>query len=263
MPQRHTIFDGDSHMRYGGVMARPFTNLLVLFSIVTVLALSSCSAVQEVRIQESGSGQADIQVDLTEPFAAYLVDLMGSLDGSTTSVFDVESIERSFEDQSGLRLQSVQLVADTTLELSVAFDSISDLMRGQGGRVSRMLRFERADGFYRLAADLDRRSVQRALELAGIDSELAEYVLPPEGSMSPEEYGDYLMWALEEYASSDTFLQDIQESTIQTTVTVPGPVLQQTGGYSLGNRVRYQTPVLQLLTTNVPMRYSVVFTAGE
>lgn len=244
-----------------------FVRTWTLTVAAAALLLSGCSAVQDIRVEETGAGEADVRIDLSEPFVSYLVDLMGTIEGHAegdpNSVFDVEAIRNTFDQQSNLHLESIDRIDDKTLELTVAFSSITALMAEQGTHLSRLLRFEKAGTFFRIAADLDRRSVERALELAAIDQELAEFVLPPEGAMSADEYAEYLHWALEEYTDDENYLQTIKDSAIVTNIRAEGPIIQQSGGYYLGDRVRFSTSVMQLLTASEPLQYSLVFTADQ
>lgn len=220
-----------------------------------------CTAQQEILLEADGSGQARIEIVLDPVFAAYLVDLtatLGSAD-SETSLFDLELVRATFEQEPGLTLLEATSPTPEELSLQVQFDSLSALIAVRDSRLSGAFRFERAQPFSRLVSRVNRRTIENLVALAGIDPFVSESLLPPEGDMSASEYRDYLVWALEEYEQDRPIATVVNQSEIETRVTPAGEIIEVRGGRRAGAAVVYRTSLLEAVTTRTPLEYSLVF----
>ncbi len=213
-------------------------------------------------LRHDGSGEADVTIVLDPVFAEYLVDLtatLGAGEEELESVFDLTALRESFEIEPGLTLVEVHSPRPEVLNLIVEFDSLATLFAIRSSRLAGAFRFERTETFRRLAVRVDRRTVENLVNLAGIDPFVAESLLPPEGNMAPGEYRDYLVWALEEYERDRPVSEVINDSSVQTRVTPSGSITQVRGGLQVGSSVVFRTPLLEAVTTPVPLEYSVIF----
>jgi hypothetical protein len=259
-----------------------------LFALVAVLVLGGCSAQQAIMIRADGSGEADIRIDLDPVFAAYLLDLTASLGGGDTasgtatadrtdggaaaaadraaadraapSVFDPALVREAFAVEPGLTLQLVNSPSPEQLNLVVEFESLATLFAMRHSRLAGAFRFERADSLRRVAVRIDRRAIENMVALAGIDPFVSESLLPPEGGMSAGDYRDFLVWALEEYEDGRPIASVINDSSVQTRITPAGTINQVRGGLRAGSAAVFRTPLVEAVTTIVPLEYSLIFT---
>lgn len=238
---------------------------MVFLILALYILLGGCSAQQAVTIRSDGSGEADIKIVLDPVFNAYLADLTATLgrEGETDSpggsVFDLNLLNESFAAEPGLTLVEVHTPSPGELDLIVEFESLALLFALRGSRLAGAFRFERTDSFRRLAVRIDRRAIENLVNLVGIDPFVSESLLPPEGDMTAAEYRDYLVWALEEYEDDRPIAEVINNSAVETRVVPAGRVHQVTGGTRTGPSVFFTTPLLEAVTTPVPMDYSLIF----
>ena len=224
---------------------------------------SACSARQDIMIHADGSGEADIRITLDPAFSTYLTDLaatLGTGNDTESDVFDLGLLRRTFEEEPGLTLLDAGIPTPDELHLLVGFDSLATLFALRGSRLGGDFRFERTDTLRRLAVRIDRRTIENLVSLVGIDSFVSESLLPPDGDMTISEYRDYLVWALEEYEQDRPIATVLNDSAVETHVTPDGRINQVRGGLRTGSAVVFRTPLLEAVTTRVPLEYSVIFT---
>lgn len=214
-------------------------------------------------LRADGSGEADIRIELDPVFSAYLLDLTASLgasdSGEPESVFDLSLLRETFAAEPGLTLQLVNSPAPDQLNLVVEFESLATLFALRQSRLAGAFRFERTDTLRRLAVRVDRRTVENMVALAGIDPFVTESLLPPERGMSATEYRDFLVWALEEYEDGRPVATVINDSAVQTRITPSGRIQQVRGGLRAGSTAVFRTPLVEAVTTPIPLEYSLIF----
>jgi hypothetical protein len=233
----------------------------VVFSALASLSLLfGCSGEQTITLQENGSGTAQVAIELDPVFAAYLSDLNVSMGGSGRApVFDGPAVRQSLEAQPGLRVVELSVPTRRRLELELAFESVDDLLSWQGERIGDFLRFERTASYRRLAARIDRRAIDHFASIAGVDPLIRDSLVPPDLSLTPAEYRDYLAWAFEEYAEDRPLDVVFRNSRVVTTVIVDGSVVQLRGGEADAGGARFVTNLVEAVTTERPLEYSLVY----
>lgn len=233
-------------------------------SVLIAVALVGCSAHQSILLREDGTGEAEIRIELDRVFAAYLEDLTATLGESPAGegqVFDVETIRESFDREPGLLLLEASSPGPEALTVVVEFESLAALFAARSSALENSFRFERVGADRQLVARVDRRTVENLVNLVGIDPFVTESLLPPEGNMTATEYREYLVWALEEYQDQRPIASVIEDSEIRTSVNPAGTVRRVRGGMDTGSGgvVLFRTPLLEVLTTNTPFEYALVF----
>jgi hypothetical protein len=242
------------------MMRNIFATLSVVLFSVLLLFLSGCSAEQEIILNENGSGRGSLDIRLDPVFVAYLSDIgMGFGATADAPLFDVAAVEEAFAGRPGVALDSISVSERDRLILEISFDSVEHVLAMEGQSLARFLRFERTEGFRRLAAEIDRRAIEHFTDLSGMDPVVVESLMPPDPQMSRREYQDHLAWALEEYAGDRPLELVFRESRIITNLVPSGQVVRLDGGARNGDGVRFDTSLVEAVTTPAPLRYSVVF----
>jgi hypothetical protein len=211
-------------------------------------------------LDSNGAGVATIEIRLDPVFAAYLTDLSAGLGATEDApLFEVDAITEAFTRRPGLRLQELSLPSREELHLTVAFDSVEQILALEGHSLTRFLRFERTEQFRRVAADIDRRAIEHFTGLIGVDPIVLESLLPPEPDMTKATYQDHLAWALEEYARERPLDTVFDESTIVTDLSPMGEIVRVQGGTVQAGRAEFTTPLVDAVITRRPLEYSLVF----
>jgi hypothetical protein len=237
------------------------------------LLFASCSAAGNIDIDIDGSGRAELEIELSEVLVSYLRDLSASLGSEWAGVFDLGAIERHFAGLEGLTLLSASSPTVERLQMTLVFDDITELTReaSQAEGLARAIRFSRpgegsadsgsGSSARELAVRISEDTLPDVLALSPFaGTALSQYLLPPpEGGLSAAEYEEYLSWSFEEYASPAELERMFSEAVIRMRVRPGGRILSQSGGNRAGDLVEYRIPVLELLTLEEPMVYSLRF----
>jgi len=224
------------------------------------LGLAGCSADQKIVLNENGSGQGHLDIRLDPVFVAYLSDVgMGFGAHTDAPLFDAEAVRGAFAERPGVTLNSIEVPRRDQLILDISFESVEHVLAMEGQSLARFLRFERTKGFRRIAAEIDRRAIEHFTELSGIDPVVVESLMPPVPGMSRREYQDHLAWALEEYTHDRSLDAVFRDAVVVTDLFPSGKVVQLDGGVRQGDGVRFNTSLVEAVTTPRPLRYSVVF----
>ncbi len=234
----------------------------IRMSVATLIGvfLIGCSADQVILLNDDGSGEIEVRIVVSAPFAAYISDLNASYGAPPDfPIFEPEAIEAAFADEPGLELVETVVPRREELYLLIRFDSIDRVLADREPSVRAAIRFERTETFRRLAAQVDRALVEAMLEFAAVDPFIAESLLPPDAGMGPTEYRDYLSWALEEYEQDQPLDRVFRNAEVETRVLPSGAIIQIRGGQRNGDAVLYQTPLIEALTRTTPFAYSLVF----
>ena len=243
-------------------MNHRFPALLRLAPVLLALTLvfASCSVRQEMSLDGDGAGEASITVELHRVLLDYLADLSG-FSGGTIEVFDLAALRQRFADEPGLTLVAATTPRPNRLELQLRYDDIGRVFDAQQDAVREVFAFERNGAERRLAIKLTPDAVRELLAFSpASDTMLADILLPPaDQPMKEADYVDYLAWALEEYQQETPIPRIIRDASIEVSIRPAGSIVGQTGGRVQGNRVVYDIRVVQLLTMQEPLEYSLTF----
>lgn len=231
-----------------------------LIILIVGTAIVSCSADQVILLDDDGSGEIEIRITLSEPFAAYITDLNASYGADDeVPVFDIAAIEESVAAEPNLTLIEVAIPRREELYLLIGFDSIDRVLAGRSPDLRSAFRFERTESFRRVAARVNRALVEEMLRIAAVDPFVSDSILPPETGMGATEYRDYLSWALEEYERDQPLDRVFRAARVETRIIPAGSITQIRGGRRAGDAVIYETPLIEALTSEIPIEYSLVF----
>ncbi|MFP3959779.1 MAG: hypothetical protein ACLFUX_06395 [Spirochaetaceae bacterium] len=240
--------------------AARYHNLMPALAAVFVVLLAGCEVREDITISVDGSGTAETEIGLDRVFLRYLRDLSGSMGGAEDDlrIFDLEEIERRLAEREGLEVERIERGGPGELALSVRFSDVGTLLAEEDTRFIRLERPDDGDR-RRLVMLAGRETAEEALTYSpAADSTAVRSLLPP-GGMGADEYTEYLVWALEEYEEPDTLGDKIGSAAIEVVVVVDGEILSQSGGERRGDTVRFELPLVELLTADRPERYSVEF----
>ena len=250
----------------------PMTSKLVRFPFVAravaavAVALASllllgCTSQQDLHLRADGSGTTELRMEVHEVLVRYLADLQGlfDVDPADTPIFDLDEMEEVFAANDALELVSAETPQNNVLQLRLRFDDVARIAAARDGSNDDLLSLEREGQTQTLRIFLNPITVRELLALTPI-GEVAEFLLPPRGQdMSSSEYVEYIVWALEEYESAAVLRTVVSEAAIELRVTVDGQLISQQGGQREGNAVVFRIPVVELLTIQQPVRYSLTY----
>jgi|GEM_PF-1274928 len=249
-------FDGANIARYCSIMPI-FRYLIVLILGIMVL---SCSADQVILLDDDGSGEIEISMTLSAPFAAYITDLNASYGADDdVPLFDLAAIEESLASESDLTLLEASIPRREELYLLIGFDSIDRVLAGRSPDLRSAFRFERTESFRRVATRVNRVMIEEMLRIAAVDPFISDSILPPDTGMNATEYRDYLSWALEEYQQEQPLDRVFRAARVETRVIPAGRITQIRGGRRIGDAVVFETPLIEAITSDAPIEYSLVF----
>lgn len=235
----------------------------VFFAVIAsflVIFFASCSAEQAILLHDDGSGEIEINITVSPPFAEYITDLNASYGAEEdVPIFDLSAIEASFAAEPGLTLIEAAIPQRDELYLLVGFDSIDRVLANRTTGMRSAIRFERTESFRRVAAQVNRAMIEEMLRIAAVDPFVTESILPPEDGMDATEYRDYLSWALEEYEQDQPLDRVFRTARIETRIIPSGRITQIQGGRRVGDAAVYETPLIEAITRESPFQYSLVF----
>jgi hypothetical protein len=244
---------------------RIFSNPIVTAGVMSglVLLFLSCSAQQEMSVFLDGSGRADLEIEIHDVLVSYMRDLSGagsggSSDNGTFEIFDLEEIERTFASRPEIELVSVDAPEASRLRVRLGFPDLSDVLSAAPG-VDGIISITRQEQYTEMKIRLGPAEVRRIMQLSPLSGTLIEEVLvpSPEHPMTPDEYREYIAWALEEYEETARLARIIDDSLIVLKISVEGQLISQTGGRRERDTVLFEIPVTELLTIQHPREYSV------
>lgn len=231
--------------------------------VAAVLTLAACSVQQQVSLQRDGSGTTTMEIALDPILSTYFRDLSESVGASADGpIFDTEAIREAFEERPGVTARSVELNDEGELSLELAFDDIGEVVASQERAVRRLVSVREEGNATTVSFRATPQTVRDAMAMSPMyGSQAASFILPGEGaSLSAAEYTEQLAWALEEYADERPVRRVVAQSAIQLTVAVEGEVVSQRGGRRLdASRVRFEIPVVELLTLDGERLFEVTF----
>ena len=266
-PSRRTGPTLDKHyrLRYLQAMTSKLVQTSIIARAVAVAAASllffGCSAQQELHLRADGSGTTELRMEVHEVLVLYLADLQGlfDVDPAETPVFNLEEIKEVFAANDALELVSAETPQNNVLQLQLSFTDVARIAAAQDGSNNDLISLEQNGQEQTLHIYLNPGTVRGLLALTPIH-EVAEFLLPPRGEqMSRDEYVEYIVWALEEYESAAVLRRVVSEAAIELRVTVEGELTDQQGGQREGDVVVFQIPVVELLTIQEPLRYSLSY----
>ncbi len=234
------------------------SRILAVAVLVAAGLLIGCTIKQQVQIEADGSGTVAMSIHLQPLFVDYLNDL-AELTGQPMAeqVFDVEEIEKGFEEREDVELVRIATPGPGSLEMELRFRSIEQVFSGeQSLQRGGVIRFDRVPDGYSVRFHLDSSNFSSVLEFMPVlQNPLFEGLGPQENEdISEAEYYELIDLALGEGGA-----ECLKASYIETKVTVKGRLVSQTGGSLSGRGVTYRVPLIRVLLLDKPLDYSLIF----
>lgn len=220
---------------------------------------------------EDGSGTTSVDLELSPMLVRYLDDLIYFTGGdpTATELFDIEEMFRVFSEIPELKLHNADSPERSRLSTIVGFVEINQVFLEQvGPDVEEAARLEQEGDVRTLFLYLDRENyrqiVDRVLRLSSLD----EYSTYMSGLLEPDSREIILeiyRYAFEEYAKEKSVQQVLEQSEVVFDVYINGRIVHRTGGTVIEGKngfdtgVRYVIPLLDILTLEEPIRYSLSF----
>jgi hypothetical protein len=251
-------------------ITKRITFLLTVILFVAGALLSSCSVRQEIYLENDGSGVTLVGIDLSEMLVEYFTELMElGTGGRQAPVFDLGKMRATFADIPDISLVEANTMDRGKLATMIQYQDIQSIFHEHVGEsVREAASFEKQNKRYTLQLYLDRANygaiVDRMIQLASLE-EQRDYI---SGLLQPGDEETILgiyEYAFAEYTGEKTVREIIEQSEVVVDVYVRGEIVEHSGGEPIPGKneyqqgLRYTIPLLEILTLEEPLTYSLVF----
>jgi hypothetical protein len=228
------------------------TSLLIL--------LTGCSATHTVVLKGDGSGTMTVHIEVSRLLRDYIAELSqvsGESRDPAGTIFDLEAVRKGFEAQPGITVQSIASQNPSSLDVQIAFASLSRLFEGQLGLNSaNAFSFTESNGLETLKIHLDRSNYhQIATFFPMLESPTLQALGPQVDQKTTED--DYL--EMVRFSLGDDGPAQVRQSSIVIVVQPEGEIVSQSGGTVKAETVVFRVPLLGLLLLAAPLDYSLSF----
>ena len=232
--------------------------------LLVALAAAGCSVNQQVNLGPGGSGTAAVHIKLEKIFMDYLQDL-SEVGGQSVKekgrLFDVEEIRKSFASREGVEVRRVESPSKDRLELELGFRSLQDLFTGDPKlQAAGILSLSSKDGLTTIRMHLDRSNFPQLMEAVPfLKNPLFAGLGPQENDNTTEqEYYQMIDLALGQGGAAA-----LKASSIDTTISLQGKLVSQTGGTPTADGVKFHIPLIRVLLLDKPLDYSISYTKAN
>jgi hypothetical protein len=246
-------------------MPRGFHLATCILIVLALLLAAGCSATHTVVLKADGSGTLTMHMEvspLLHDYIAGLAEVSGDVPALPPGqIFDLAAIRRGFAAQQGITVQKVESTDPRSLDVQVAFHSLSDVFAGQPGlQSSNIVSLTQADGLETLKIHLDRSNYSRlAAFFPMLDNPVLQSLGPQAGQATTE--SDYLEEV--RFSLGDDGPAEVKKSSIVVSIQPEGDIVSQTGGTVSGGSVVLRIPLLRLLVLAAPLDFSMTFKPQE
>jgi hypothetical protein len=236
-----------------------------VLSATALLVLAGCSATQTVVLNGDGSGTMKLHLEVTRLLYDYvsgLAEVSGeSRDPAGETIFDLAAIRDGFAAQPDITVQDVASPDQRSLDVQVAFDSLSRVFENQPGLQSaNAVSLTQSDGLETLKIHLDRSNYRQiAAFFPMLESPVLKSLGPQVDQKTTED--DYL--EMVRFSLGDDGPAQVRKSSITVTVQPEGEIVSQTGGTVRAGTVVFRIPLLGLLVLAAPLDYSMSFKPAD
>jgi hypothetical protein len=233
--------------------ASPLTTSLLIL-------LAGCSATHTVVLKGDGSGTMTVHIEVTRLLHDYIAGLSqvsGESRDLNGTIFDLEAVRKGFEAQPGITVQSIASHNPSSLDVQIAFASLSRLFEGQLGlKSANAISFTESNGLETLKIHLDRSNYgQIAAFFPMLESPMLQGLGPQVDQKTTED--DYL--EMVRFSLGDDGPAQVRQSSIMIVVQPEGEIVSQSGGTVNAETVVFRVPLLGLLLLAAPLDYSLSF----
>jgi hypothetical protein len=261
-------------IRAAGILTRyTKTAMLLVGAVLLGFILGSCSSSASISLAPDLSGNAVIELRISDVLTWYYQDITGEYD--IESIVQEEALARQFALRPGIDLVSFDDRGGGEITIGLAFDDVNRLVQAEAkNRDLLLVRREAASGgLERLSLEVNRETVSALLSLGPVSSNaLSAYLLPSPGSEVDEDiYREDLIWALGDYADADELSRLIAASEISLIFALPRVPRSISGGRELGmeevrrlgiaesSAVAFTLNIVELLALSTPEDFSVLY----
>ena len=227
-----------------------------------------CSAESQIILNPDLSGEARIEVHVSDVLLRYYQDITGRYD--YTTVFDPDEIRFELEQRKGIDLSGIYLRNNSTLELATNFENINTILQNELSAGEDLVVLENmSEGRKKLSLNLTEGNIRALLSLGPVSNNIfSDYLLPAPGLIAdPQSYREDLVWALEEYENSTKLTRRIDSSYISFILILPSQPISISGGVVLSRSelfsgdfgVKFDIPILNLLTMSIHKSFFVIY----
>ena len=237
---------------------------LLCGGVLACVLAAGCSVDQQVTVHLTGSGEAQIHVELQPVFIDYLIalaEVAGDSELSPEAVFDVAEVERAISEH-GVRVVQIATPSPAELELRLAFDDLQEVFAGAvpaadaGDEVVPLISLTGTDR-RTLRVRLDSANYHQLTTLFPLLEHplLASLGPQPDLPVTDDEYLEMMQFVL-----GDAGPPAIADSQVTVRISVDGRIVEQQGGELLEDgSVLVSIPLLRILVLDQPLDYTVVF----
>jgi hypothetical protein len=235
---------------------------LVALVLVTILFLAGgCSATHAVVLKGDGSGRMTLHLEVSKllhDYVAGLAEVSGeSQNPREDSIFDLAAIRKGFEAQPGVTVGKVASSDPRSLDVEVAFASLSDLFAGRAGlQEANVISLAEVGGLETLKIHLDRDNYRQiAAFFPMLESPVLKSLGPQVDQKGTED--DYL--EMIRFSLGEDGPAQVKKSSFLITIRPEGEIVSQTGGTISEGTVVFKIPLLRLLLLETPLDFSMSF----
>lgn len=240
-------------------MTRAVALILAAAGAADGLLFSSCTVNQTLDIAADGSGTLATHAEVAPLLHDYLASLAEAGGGGLKDgrVFDPDAVRKSFQSRPGIIVQEVAAPTPSSLDLELAFDSLSfALQRQEALSITGVASLSDDENATTLWLRFDRSTWNALAALVPPLQNPIMQQLGPQGTGAVTE-ADYL--SMISFSIGEAAPALLRKSFITLTVRPEGEILSQSGGTKNADSVVFRIPVLRLLVLDRPLQYSVTY----
>lgn len=250
-------------------------HIFFFFLMSCLSAFVSCSAEAYILLNPDLTGEADLNIQVSDVLFRYYQDITGNYNANT--IFNPLEILSEFEQRPGITVSHISLPRNDTLKMAIAFENINTLLRNESQRAITedflvLEDIERGQGQKKLSINLNENTIPALLSLGPVSNNiLSDYLLPLPGTRSdPISYREDLVWALEEYENTSRLRKRIDAAQLSLIFLLPNkPITVQNGQLSAPSSgsepadkywsVKFTIPILNLLTLSIQESFFIIY----
>ncbi len=224
---------------------------VLLACAAALLALAGCTSNQDIAIDGSGGGTAEVRFEVKKLFADYFKG-----DDKAAKVFDTAKVKAGIEKRPGFKVTRIASPTPESLDMQLAFSDIRGLFSDDPADNDGIVRIDQKDGKTTIALHLDRSSAKKVGALFSDVSNPAFKEMSPreQRTRTEKEYLEAI-----EFAVGKDGPPQMKASSLKLVVRVDGQLVSQVGGRIENDAAVFDVPLLRMLMLEKPLDYSVTF----
>lgn len=240
-------------------MPRAMRLIALILASAPLLLTGGCNVTHTVVLNNDGSGTMTMHVEVSKLLRDYAVGL-AEVSGEPSAprgdaIFDLAAIRKGFEAQPGITVREVSSSDPRSLDVDVAFASLSELFAGRAGlRGANVISLAQADGVETLKIHLDRENYRQIASFFPMLESPFSAWLQVDQKVTEDDYTEMVRFSLGDDAPAL-----VKKSSIVISIQPQGEIQSQTGGTVSDGSVMFKIPLLRLLLLDTSLDFSVSF----